>query len=152
MDFYLFDYKMFLTGQFFSGIFFGIAIMLGVKLVFRTEIEKRRRALSIHRFKRMKYLIDRHLSMLKEVMWFKKRYMITIDGIKQLEKDNGELCDVVEDLSGAKSNLQTENKKLLAERNHYYIECDRLKAENIRLTSPAYVRSEKYISKEGKIE
>ena len=152
MDFYLFGYNIFLDLQFLIGLMLGAGIVLSYNFFFRTEFDKRRRAASIKNIKRIKKLVNHQCCLVEEVMWFKKRYFNALDMVKQLEKSNTELGDVVVDLSEAKSKLAADSKTILAERNHFYIECDRLRAENRKLTSPGYVKSTRSVSEGGKIE
>lgn len=65
--------------------------------------------------------------------------------LRVANKTNVELGDTIYALSKEKSALQDKCERL-------FIQCDMLKTKMIKLTSPAYEKSSKVITKEGKVK
>lgn len=150
MEFYLFDYQITIGWQemffFLSGSFI-VSIAL---YVFAPDIEKRQRAKRISQGKQIKSLRNSVCSLQDELYYFRNRYMSALETFKKMDKQTQELNETIITLSLEKDKILTDKKLMEVERNHYYIEVDRLKAEIRKIIHKEY--SGKYISEEGRIE
>lgn len=150
MNLQLFDYH-FLIGM--EQVFFfllGCLTCGGVLYVFAPAIAKRERAKKISRIKQVRNLQNSVCSLTDELYYFRTRYMNALESFKKIDKHTKELGDTIITLSQEKDKLLDEKKLMEVERNHYYIETDRLKAEICKITRKEY--SGKSVSEEGKIE
>ena len=150
MDFYLFDYQIIIGWQevflFLSGCFI-VSIAL---YVFAPDIAKRERARKISRIRQIKNLQNSVCSLQDELDYFRTRYMSALETFKKSGKLTEELNETIITLSQEKDKILTDKKLMEVERNHYYLEVDRLKAEILKLTRKEY--SGRYVSEGGRIE
>lgn len=151
MEVYLFDWQIIITWQLFYGIAVGVISTYFITKLSTPEIHKARRAKLIAALKKIKRIQNQKNNLIEQIMWFKRRYANAIDELDQYKKDNEMTDEAIMDLSKKKNELLTENKKLLAEKNHWYIECDKARAEIVRLTSPSYAKSNTIVKPGGEI-
>jgi hypothetical protein len=76
--------------------------------------------------------------------------MSALETFKKSGKQTEELNETIITLSQEKDKILTDKKLMEVERNHYYLEVDRLKAEILKLTRKEY--SGRYVSEGGRIE